>query len=65
MKLTSGNGLLLYWPITATGFQLKQKADLNTAGWTSVTNMVNVVNGQNQVLISSPAGGQYYRLVLP
>ena len=65
VQLTSANSVVLSWPITATGFQLKQKADLNTTAWTGVTNAVNVVDGQNQVTISSPVGWQCYRLELP
>lgn len=58
----SGSGVVVSWPAEFTGFVLQETSDLTTTNWVGVTNSVNVVGGENQVLISSPAGNNFYRL---
>lgn len=58
----SGNDVLVSWSITYADFALQRNDDLTTTNWIDVTNSVNVVGGENQVLISAPAGDDFYRL---
>jgi hypothetical protein len=44
---------------------LEQKTALNTTGWSTVTYVVNVVNGENQVIVSPLAAAGFYRLIYP
>jgi hypothetical protein len=63
--LTPTNTVLVAWPASATGFNLQQQAVLGSLSWGSVTNSVNVVGNENQVIISPPTGNRFYRLKNP
>jgi len=65
VALTSTNTVLIAWPNPSTGFSLLQNADLGTANWVSVTNAVNVVGSEKQVIIAPPIGQKFYRLANP
>jgi hypothetical protein len=65
IQMTSTNSLLLSWPVAESRFVLQRNSDLGSASWTTVGNPVGVINGQNQVIVLSPAGKQFYRLALP
>ena len=65
VELTSTNTVLIAWPAPSTGFALQQNSDLNTVAWAGVTNVPAVVGSENQVIISPPAGSQFYRLKYP
>jgi hypothetical protein len=59
-------GLLrLSWPASAGGLVLQDATDLAAGNWTAVPNPVTLVDGQNQVQISSLTGIKFYRLGLP
>lgn len=59
----SGGNVLVSWP-TGTGMTLQQTTNLTSSVWTTVTNAVNVVGGQNQVQMpASAAATEFYRLV--
>ncbi len=58
----SGGGVIVSWPAAFTGYVLQENSDLSSTNWVDVTNSVNVVGGENQVLISSPADNNFYRL---
>jgi hypothetical protein len=60
---TPTNSVVVAWPAPSTGFGLQQNSNLTSINWTSVTNATNVVNGENQVIISPPAGNRFYRLI--
>lgn len=62
ISLVSG-GLAISWPASATGLVLQQTDDLISGPWTAVTNPVNVVGNQNQVIVTPNASRQFYRLV--
>ena len=61
----SGNTLVLSWVTNAGNFVLQQSSDFIVPNWVAVTNTLNVVSGQNQVIISPVAGRSFYRLVGP
>jgi hypothetical protein len=63
--LTTTNTVVVAWPASSTGFRLEQKTALNTTGWSTVTNVVNMVNSENQVTIFPLADMEFYRLIYP
>jgi hypothetical protein len=63
--LTSTDTVVVAWPNPSTGFSLQQNANLNGSVWGGVTNAVNVVGSENQVIIASPLGNHFYRLKNP
>lgn len=59
----SGSNIALSWPVAGVGFSLYSSPTLgNTAVWTLVTNTVNVVGSDNQVMVPKTAAAQFYRL---
>ena len=60
---TSTNTVVITWPAPSTGFVLQQNPDLKPANWGNAGTTPIVVNGQNQVLVSSPVGNQFFRLM--
>ncbi len=62
---TTTNTVLVAWPSSVTGFSLQQNALLGNTNWLGVTNTVNVVGSENQVIISPPAGNRFFRLKSP
>ena len=65
IALTGTNTVLVAWPAPSTGFNLQQNAGIETMNWTSVTNTVNVVGSEKQVIIAPPVGQKFYRLSNP
>src|SRR5690242_13550712 len=63
--LTSTNTVAVAWPAPSTGFSLQQNTDLNAAVWTGITNTVNLVGSENQIIVAPPAGNRFYRLKNP
>ena len=59
------DAVVLSWPASATDYVLLQKASLAPGSWGEVTNPVNVVGIQKQVLISPLTGPSFYRLFHP
>jgi hypothetical protein len=62
---TTTNTVLVAWPSSVAGFSLQQNALLGSTNWLGVTNTVNVVGSENQVIISPPAGNRFFRLKSP
>jgi hypothetical protein len=63
--LTSTNTVVVAWPAPSTGFSLQQNTDLNTTVWAGVTNSVNVIGSENQIIVAPPVGNRFYRLKNP
>ena len=63
--LTPTNTVLIAWPLSATGFNLQQQSVLGNPSWGPVTNRVDAVGSENQVIISPPVGNRFYRLRNP
>ena len=59
------SGVVLLWPTSSIIYRLQQNTNLTTTNWVSNTNLINVVNGTNQVTISPAAGNQFFRLINP
>jgi len=62
---TLTNTVLVAWPSSVTGFNLQQNAVIGTSNWLPVTNSVNTVGSEFQVIISPPVGNRFYRLKSP
>jgi len=62
---TLTNTVVVAWPAPSTGFSLQQNTDLKTAVWTGITNTVNVVGSENQIIVAPPVGNRFYRLKNP
>jgi hypothetical protein len=60
--LTGTNTAVVAWPAPSTGFALQQNTNLVSTNWLSVTNSVNVVGGENHVIIAPPSGNRFFRL---
>jgi hypothetical protein len=58
----ASNDMLITWSATYPGLVLQENDDLTTTNWMTITNPIVQVGGQNQVLISSPIGNDFYRL---
>jgi len=59
------SGLMLSWPVSATGFNLESNTNLTSTNWSPV-NATLTTNGANVIATNSIAGaGLYYRLHHP
>jgi hypothetical protein len=65
ITLTGSGTAILSWPASSTGFQLQQNSALGSGTWSNVANPVTVVNGQNQVTITTHPGNSFFRLANP
>lgn len=63
--LTGANMAVLSWPAASTGFVLKQNTNPGVPNWVPVTNAVNIVGDQAQVVVTPLPGNCFYRLTLP
>jgi hypothetical protein len=66
--LTSTNSTsmaVVAWPASVTNFVLQQTSTLGVTPWVAVTNLVQIVGGENQVLILPSAANQFFRLSSP
>jgi hypothetical protein len=63
--LTPTNSVVVAWPVSATGFSLQQNGTVTSASWVGVTNTVNVVGTENQVIVQPPVGNRFFRLKYP
>lgn len=58
----SDGGVVISWPAEFTGYVLQENTDFSSTNWVDVTDPVKKVGEENQVLISSPASNNFYRL---
>lgn len=63
--LTATNTVVVAWPFPSTTFSLQQNTAPNAGSWGPVTNVVNLVGSENQVIVAPPAGNHFYRLKSP
>ncbi len=59
------DGAVVSWPATPRGFVLQHKPSLSESNWTLTTNVVELPNGTNQVLISPATADRFFRLIHP
>jgi hypothetical protein len=58
----SGTNSVLAWPASFSGFVLQHNMDLPTTNWVTVTNSIEAVNGQNQVILPVVDARTFFRL---
>jgi hypothetical protein len=58
----SGASPVLAWPYSAAGYVLESSPSLSSATWTSVTNPIAIVNGQNVTTNPPTTAARFYRL---
>ena len=63
--LTSSNTAVVAWPEPSTGWTLQHCSNLATPVWSAAGGTVGVVGSENQVIIHSPTGSRFFRLVRP
>jgi hypothetical protein len=63
--LTATNTAVVAWPAPSAGFTLQSNTNLIPANWSAMTNAVNLVGSENQVVISEPGGNKNFRLSHP
>ena len=62
----SGGTVIVAWPVSFSGFQLQQSPAVGPgAAWGSVSQPVNVANGENQITMSIAPGTRFLRLYRP
>ena len=62
---TATSPVVVAWPSPSSGFKLQFNTDLNTTIWTDVGQAPAVVGGENQIIVSPPAGNRFFRLKWP
>ena len=60
--LTGTNTMVVTWPAPSTGFTLQHNSELASGNWSEVTNTVNMVGNENQVIVMRPVRTEFYRL---
>ncbi len=63
IDLAGPNTVAVSWPWPSTGFVLQHNSALGTTNWVDVTNAVEIVNGENQVMLAADAANAFFRLV--
>jgi hypothetical protein len=58
----AGNNAVINWPYGAAGFNLETEALLDPLAWTSSTDPVEILSGQNFVTNSLTSGPKFFRL---
>ena len=58
-----GNDIIISWPAAYTGFALQKTADILTPNWVDVTNRVETVDTQNQIILSGSSSQNCFRLI--
>jgi hypothetical protein len=65
IAFTSTNTAIVSWPFPSTGFALQQNPDLNPANWTVPLESVSDDGTNHFILVNSPTGNRFYRLLKP
>jgi len=60
--LTPTNTAIVAWPAPSTGWTPQLSTNLSTSIWRVPTQTVNVVGGENQMVVSPPLGESFFRL---
>ena len=63
--LNATNSVIVMWPTSLTGYVLEQNASLGITNWVANTNLVNVVNGTNEVIVAPTGGTMFFKLATP
>jgi hypothetical protein len=55
-------GVTIAWPAQFTAFVLEHNSDFTSATWTPITNSVQLVEGENRVVVPPAIGNHFFRL---
>lgn len=61
--VTATNTVLISWPHPSAGFTLQQSPLVSGATWNNVTNVPEQTGSLWQVIVPTPAGNRFFRLV--
>jgi hypothetical protein len=63
LTIKQSNGcVVVSWPAEFKSFVLQENSDLASTNWVDVTNSINTVVNDNQVVLPHPVGNDFYRL---
>jgi hypothetical protein len=62
IQILQTNSVVLAWPASSTSWTLQQTTNLASGTWVALTNTVNSISGQNQVILPPLGGNRFYRL---
>jgi hypothetical protein len=65
IQATNQNSVVLSWLAVSNQFQLQQNYNLLTTNWTTMTNIVNVSNSLNWIIVSPTNTADFFRLMQP
>lgn len=60
--IKTNDKMTISWASSFTNFVLQQNSDLLSTNWLDMTNVVDVVKGQNEVTLPSVQGNNFFRL---
>jgi len=60
---TTSNSVVVAWPTSATGFELQENAQLGSTNWVAPAESVQDDGTNKSILVQSPSGERYYRLI--
>jgi hypothetical protein len=63
LGLSPGNTLVFAWSGPTNGYVLQANASLGTTNWVTLTNTPVTVGSNSQIVLPTPTGTQFYRLV--
>lgn len=63
--LSGTNTVVVAWTAPSTGWTLQQNTNLLSGTWITLSNTVNTVSGQNQVIFAPAIGDRFLRLQSP
>ncbi|NOS69500.1 MAG: hypothetical protein HOP33_06165 [Verrucomicrobia bacterium] len=65
MLLTDTNAVIITWPADAVGFVLQENPDFTTTNWSDASTTVSLIGTNNQAVITSVNGSEFFRLIKP
>lgn len=60
--LTETNTAVVAWPAPSSGWTLQLNTNLDTIQWRPAPQSVEVIGGENQIIVSPPLGDSFFRL---
>jgi hypothetical protein len=61
----TNNSMMVFWPATSTNWMLQQNANLSSTNWITAPETIMDNGTSKYIIVSQPAGNQFYRLSSP
>jgi hypothetical protein len=58
----TNNAVMIFWSATSTNWMLQENANLSGTNWTTVPETIMDNGTSKYIIVSQPAGNQFYRL---